>query len=114
MLFDFAKTSKVLHPEVRTIIRKLRSSQNSAVSLLKIGVFILPKGKYARSPLASLPVGVEPPCRAMKTAIFWLSARKPGDDILPFQRFQFSCNYLELNDLSNFIAKNLRLACHLI
>jgi hypothetical protein len=35
MLFDLAQTSKVSHKEVRTIIRKLRSSQNSAVCLEK-------------------------------------------------------------------------------
>jgi hypothetical protein len=35
MLFDLAQTSKVSHKEVRTIIRKLRSSQNSAICLEK-------------------------------------------------------------------------------
>src|SRR6266699_5244374 len=76
MLFDFAKTSKVLHPEVRTIIRKLRSSQNSAFSLLKIGAFILPKGRCALSPLAFLPVGVEPTCRAKEDRNFLIKRPK--------------------------------------
>src|SRR4029453_14337096 len=43
MLFDLAQTSKVSHKEVRTIIRKLRSSQNSAVCFGK-GPLRLPKG----------------------------------------------------------------------
>jgi hypothetical protein len=46
MLFDLAQTSKASHKEVRTIIRKLRSSQNSAVCLEKDL-----SGRGGRSPL---------------------------------------------------------------
>jgi hypothetical protein len=69
MLFDFAKTSKVRTGSQNDYTQVAIFAKLRCLSI-EIGVFILPKGRYARSPLASLPVGVEPPCRAMKTAIF--------------------------------------------